>query len=217
MKGTLKNIRDSGLQTSGFLIVLSGPSGAGKNSVMNAVFPTIPNLKYSISVTTRPPRPGEVDAVNYFFRTEEEFDKMLEADHLLEWATFVGYRYGTPKSFVYEQIRLGNAVIMDIDIQGAAQIRAKMPEAVFVFLLPPTWEELSKRLKLRGSDSEEVIGQRLVKSQEEIKHIVDYDYFIVNDDLGQATEQLRQIIFSEWAKVSRIDVQQLERVWKGER
>lgn len=217
MKGTLKNIRDSGLQTSGFLIVLSGPSGAGKNSVMNAVFPTIPNLKYSISVTTRPPRPGEVDAVNYFFRTEEEFDKMLEADHLLEWATFVGYRYGTPKSFVYEQIRLGNAVIMDIDIQGAAQIRAKMPEAVFVFLLPPTWEELSKRLKLRGSDSEEVIGQRLVKSQEEIKHIVDYDYFIVNDDLGQAAEQLRQIIFSEWAKVSRIDVQQLERVWKGER
>lgn len=217
MKGTLKNIRDSGLQTSGFLIVLSGPSGAGKNSVMNAVFPTIPNLKYSISVTTRPPRPGEVDAVNYFFRTEEEFDKMLEADHLLEWATFVGYRYGTPKSFVYEQIRLGNAVIMDIDIQGAAQIRAKMPEAVFVFLLPPTWEELSKRLKLRGSDSEEVIGQRLVKSQEEIKHIVDYDYFIVNDDLGQAAEQLRQIILSEWAKVSRIDVQQLERVWKGER
>ncbi len=216
MKGTLKNIRDSGLQTDGFLIVLSGPSGAGKNSVMNAVFPTIPNLKYSISVTTRPPRSGEVDAVNYFFRTEEEFDQMLEADQLLEWATFVGYRYGTPKSFVYDQICLGNAVIMDIDIQGAAQIREKMPEAVFVFLLPPTWEELSKRLKLRGSDSEEVIKQRLAKSQEEIKHIVDYDYFIVNDDLGQAAEQLRRIILSEWSKVSRIDANQLERVWKGE-
>mgnify|MGYP000920421527 FL=1 len=217
MKGTLKNIRDSGLQTKGFLIVLSGPSGAGKNSVMNAVFPTIPNLKYSISVTTRPPRTGEVDAVNYFFRTEEEFDQMIEEDQLLEWATFVGYRYGTPKGFVYDQICLGNAVIMDIDIQGAAQIREKMPEAVFVFLLPPTWEELSKRLKQRGSDSKEVIRQRLAKSQEEIKHIVDYDYFIVNDDLNQAAEQLRRIIHSEWSRVSRIDTEQLERAWKGER
>lgn len=215
MKGTLKNIRDGGVETTGFLIVLSGPSGAGKNSVMNAVFPTIPNLKYSISVTTRPPRPGEVDAVNYFFRSEAEFDEMLKTDLLLESATFVGYRYGTPKSFVYDQIKSGNAVIMDIDIQGAAQIREKMPEAVFVFLLPPTPEELSRRLKLRGSDSDDVIKRRLAKSQEEIKHIVDYDYFIVNDDLGKAAEQLRQIIFSEWSRVSRVDLKHLESVWKG--
>ena len=215
MKGTLKNVRDGGLKTKGFLIVLSGPSGAGKNSVMNAVFPTVPNLKYSISVTTRPPRAGEVEAVNYFFRSEQEFDQMLKDDLLLESATFVGYRYGTPKAFVYEQISAGNAVIMDIDIQGAAQIREKMPEAVFVFLLPPTPEELSRRLKLRGSDSEEVIKRRLAKSQEEIRHIVDYDYFIINDDLGRAAEQLRQIIMSEWSKVCRIDLQHLEGVWKG--
>lgn len=195
--------------------MLSGPSGAGKNSVMNAVFPTIPNLKYSISVTTRPPRLGEVDAVNYFFRTEQEFDKMLQDDLLLESATFVGYRYGTPKSFVYEQIDAGNAVIMDIDIQGAAQIREKMPEAVFVFLLPPTPEELGKRLQDRGSDSEEVIKRRLAKSREEVKHIVDYDYFIINDDLGLAAEQLRQIILSEWSRVSRIDMDELSRVWEG--
>ena len=199
----------------GFLIVLSGPSGAGKNSVMNAVFPTIPNLKYSISVTTRPPRVGEVDEVNYFFRSEEEFDRMLEEDLLLESATFVGYRYGTPKSFVYEQIQAGNAVIMDIDIQGAAQIREKMPEAVFVFLLPPTPEELSRRLKLRGSDSDEVIKRRLAKSYEEIKHIVDYDYYIVNDDLARAAEQLRQIIMSEWLRVSRIDMKRLQGLWEG--
>ena len=182
---------------------------------MNAVFPTIPNLKYSISVTTRPPRLGEVDAVNYFFRTEQEFDKMLQDDLLLESATFVGYRYGTPKSFVYEQIDAGNAVIMDIDIQGAAQIREKMPEAVFVFLLPPTPEELGKRLQDRGSDSEEVIKRRLAKSREEVKHIVDYDYFIINDDLGLAAEQLRQIILSEWSRVSRIDMDELSRVWEG--
>ena len=199
----------------GFLIVLSGPSGAGKNSVMNAVFPTIPNLKYSISVTTRPPRVGEVDEVNYFFRSEEEFDRMLEEDLLLESATFVGYRYGTPKSFVHEQILAGNAVIMDIDIQGAAQIREKMPEAVFVFLLPPTPEELSRRLKLRGSDSDEVIKRRLAKSYEEIKHIVDYDYYIVNDDLARAAEQLRQIIMSEWLRVSRIDMKRLQGLWEG--
>jgi len=215
LKGTLQNVRDGGLKMKGFLIVLSGPSGAGKNSVMNAVFPTIPNLKYSISVTTRPPRVGEVDEVNYFFRSEEEFDQMLRDDLLLESATFVGYRYGTPKSFVYEQIQAGNAVIMDIDIQGAAQIRKKMPEAVFVFLLPPTPEELSRRLKHRGSDSDEVIKRRLAKSYDEIKHIVDYDYYIVNDDLGRAAEQLRQIILSEWSRVSRIDMEELRRVWEG--
>jgi len=211
----LKNIRDSGLKTNGFLIVLSGPSGSGKNSVMNAVFPTVPNLKYSISVTTRPPRVGEVDGVNYFFRTEEEFNALVAQNKLLEWATFVGYQYGTPKEFVQNQIESGNAVIMDIDIQGAAQIRAQMKEAIFVFLLPPTKEELSRRLKLRGSDSAEVIKRRLAKSQEEIKHIVDYDYFIINDDLSQAAEQLRHIILSEWAKISRIDLKQLKHLWKG--
>ncbi|NLM40706.1 MAG: guanylate kinase [Firmicutes bacterium] len=208
-------MRSGGLKTKGFLIVLSGPSGAGKNSVMNAVFPTIPNLKYSVSVTTRPPRAGELNAVHYFFCTEEEFDQMLRDDLLLESATFVGYRYGTPKKFVYEQIEAGNAVIMDIDIQGAAQIKQKMPEAVLVFLLPPTPEELSRRLRLRGSDSEEVIRRRLAKSREEVKHIVDYDYFIINDDLNKAAEQLRQIILSEWCKVSRIDLDHLQQLWKG--
>lgn len=215
MKGTQKDLRNGGLKTKGFLIVLSGPSGAGKNSVMNAVFPTIPNLKYSVSVTTRPPRVGEVHAVNYFFVSEEEFDKMLAADLLLESATFVGYRYGTPKKYVYEQIEAGNAVIMDIDIQGAAQIKRKMPEAVLVFLLPPTPEELSRRLRLRGSDSDEVIKRRFAKSREEVKHIVDYDYFIINDDLNKAAEQLRQIILSEWCRVSRIDLDYLQQIWKG--
>jgi guanylate kinase len=215
LKGSFTGVWDSGLKKRGFLIVLSGPSGAGKNSVMNAVFPTIPNLKYSVSVTTRPPRAGEVEAVNYFFRTDEEFDRMIENGDLLEWATFVGYRYGTPKEFVLEQIEQGNAVIMDIDIQGAAQIREKMPEAIFVFLLPPTREDLSHRLRHRGSDSEEVIKRRLAKSQEEIKHITDYDYFVINDDLSNAAEQLRMIILSEWSRVDRLNLEELEKAWKG--
>lgn len=215
MNGQSISVRDGRLQRQGFLIVLSGPSGSGKNSVMNAVFPTIPNLKYSISVTTRPPRKGEQDGVNYFFRTEEEFEQLIAEERLLEWATFVGHRYGTPKDFVNEQIMNGNAVIMDIDIQGAAQIREKMPEAVFVFLLPPTWDELRQRLLRRGSDTEETISKRLLKSQEEIGHIVDYDYFIINDDLAKAAEQLRHIIMSEWSKTSRVDLDKLQRLWKG--
>ncbi len=215
MNGQSISVRDGRLQRQGFLIVLSGPSGSGKNSVMNAVFPTIPNLKYSISVTTRPPRKGEQDGVNYFFRTEEEFEQLIAEERLLEWATFVGHRYGTPKDFVNEQIMNGNAVIMDIDIQGAAQIREKMPEAVFVFLLPPTWDELRQRLLRRGSDTEETISKRLLKSQEEIRHIVDYDYFIINDDLAKAAEQLRHIIMSEWSKTSRVDLDKLQRLWKG--
>lgn len=215
MNGQSISVRDGRLQRQGFLIVLSGPSGSGKNSVMNAVFPTIPNLKYSISVTTRPPRKGEQDGVNYFFRTEEEFEQLIAEERLLEWATFVGHRYGTPKDFVNEQIMNGNAVIMDIDIQGAAQVREKMPEAVFVFLLPPTWDELRQRLLRRGSDTEETISKRLLKSQEEIGHIVDYDYFIINDDLAKAAEQLRHIIMSEWSKTSRVDLDKLQRLWKG--
>ncbi|NLM39440.1 MAG: guanylate kinase [Firmicutes bacterium] len=203
------------MRRKGFLIVLSGPSGAGKNSVMNAVFPTIPNLKYSISVTTRPPRKGEVEGVDYFFRTEEEFDELIRQDKLLEYASFVGYRYGTPKDFVLEQIAEGNTVIMDIDIHGASQIREKMPEAVFVFLLPPTREELQKRLTLRGSEAEEAIKQRLQKSAEELKNIIHYDYFIINDQLSKAAEQLRHIIMSEWSRVSRVDIEELQKLWKG--
>lgn len=203
------------MRRKGFLIVLSGPSGAGKNSVMNAVFPTIPNLKYSVSVTTRPPRKGEVDGVDYFFRTEEEFDELIQQDKLLEYATFVGYRYGTPKDFVMEQIANGNTVIMDIDIQGASQIRQKMPEAVFVFLLPPTRAELEKRLTLRGSDAQGEIAERLQKSWEELQHVVHYDYFIINDELSRAAEQLRNIILSESSKVSRIDLAELQSLWEG--
>ncbi|MGI6149407.1 MAG: guanylate kinase [Firmicutes bacterium] len=203
------------MRRKGFLIVLSGPSGAGKNSVMNAVFPTIPNLKYSVSVTTRPPRKGEVEGVDYFFRTEEEFDELIRQDKLLEFASFVGYRYGTPKDFVLNQIAEGNVVIMDIDIQGASQIREKMPEAVLVFLVPPSWEELQKRLTHRGSDDHDVIAKRLQQAVEELKHIVHYDYFIINDELNRAAEQLRHIIMSEAARVSRIDLTELQSLWKG--
>ena len=138
------------MNSKGFLIVLSGPSGVGKNTLMNRVIPRIPNLQYSVSATTRPPRSGEVDGVDYFFVSDEEFDRMIAEDEFLEWAEFVGNRYGTPRTFVEEQIQQGRTVIMDVDIQGALQIKQKMSDAVLVFLLPPTWEELRNRLNKRG-------------------------------------------------------------------
>ena len=203
------------MQLKGFLIVLSGPSGAGKNTLMNAVFPTVPNLQYSVSVTTRIPREGEVEGVDYFFRTEEQFRQMIANDELLEWAEFCGNHYGTPRSFVDGAIAQGRTVIMDVDIQGAAQIRGKMPDAVSMFLLPPTWDELKKRLIDRGTDADEAIGKRLQKSFEEMRHMVDYDYFIINDQLDLAAERLKTIINAEWCRVQRVNLDELQELWKG--
>ncbi len=203
------------MQLKGFLIVLSGPSGAGKNTLMNAVFPTIPNLQYSVSVTTRPPRQGEIEGVDYFFRSRDEFDQMIAQDELLEWAEFCENRYGTPRSFVDNAIEDGRTVIMDVDIQGAAQIREQMPDAVFIFLLPPTWDELKQRLLDRGKDPDEAIHWRLEQSYVEMKHIVNYDYFIINDQLDNAAERLRTIINAEWCRVQRVDLDELQQLWKG--
>lgn len=204
------------MHLKGFLIVLSGPSGAGKNTVMNAVVPTIPNISYSVSVTTRPPRAGETDGVDYFFVDDQRFDKLIASDELLEWAVFCGYRYGTPKSFVEKETRSGRTVILDVDIQGAVQIRQRNPQAVLVFLLPPTWEELRRRLRARGKDAEETIRRRLEHSFEELKHIVDYDYFVINDDLDRAAARLRTIIQAEWCRVERADLDKLQALWKKE-
>src|SRR5690606_21539315 len=138
-----------------------GPSGAGKNTLLNAVLPRIPDLKYSVSATTRPPRPGERDGVDYFFLDDAAFDAMIARDEFLEWAEFAGYRYGTPRRFVEECLAQGYVVITDVDIQGARQIKEKMPDGVFVFLLPPSMEELQRRLESRGTESAEAISRRL--------------------------------------------------------
>lgn len=202
------------MNSKGFLIVLSGPSGVGKNTLMNRVIPRIPNLQYSVSATTRPPRSGEVDGVDYFFVSDEEFDRMIAEDEFLEWAEFVGNRYGTPRTFVEEQIQQGRTVIMDVDIQGALQIKQKMSDAVLVFLLPPTWEELRNRLNKRGKDPMEAIIKRLERSVEELKFIVDYDYFIINDHLDKAAERLITIINAERYRVARADLEEMMKLWQ---
>jgi len=182
---------------------LSGPSGAGKNSLLAKVLPRVPDLKYSVSATTRPPRPGEIHGVNYFFVGENEFQRMIDEGELLEWAEFAGYRYGTPRKFVLDSIAQGYTVITDIDIQGARRIKKSLPEGVFVFLLPPSEAELRRRLEGRGTDSEEAIRKRMKIAEEEMKAIVDYDYWIVNEDLDEASDILYAIIRAEQSRVQR--------------
>ena len=182
---------------------MSGPSGAGKNSLLARVLPRIPDLKYSVSVTTRPARSGEVHGVNYFFVNDTEFQQLIDRGELLEWAEFAGYRYGTPRGFVLDAIEQGLTVITDIDIKGARQIKKNLPEAVFVFLLPPSEAELRRRLLGRGTESEESIRRRMEIAAEEMKAVVDYDYWIMNEDLDEAAAVLEAIITAEQAKVHR--------------
>lgn len=187
----------------GFLIVLSGPSGAGKNSLLSKVLPRVGDLTYSVSATTRPPRAGEVNGVDYFFMSSDEFHASVEQDEFLEWAEFAGYHYGTPRRFVLEAIERGETVITDIDIQGARQIKKNLPDAVFVFLMPPSREELYNRLQARGTDSDEAIQKRLEISRLEMASVLDYDYWILNDDLDEAAQRLIAIIQAERCRVDR--------------
>lgn len=193
------------MKSRGFLIVLSGPSGAGKNSLLNAVLPRVPDLRYSVSVTTRPPRKGEKEGVNYFFVDDKEFDELIQGNDLLEWAEFCEHRYGTPRQFVDECLANGETVITDLDIQGARQIKRNHSDGVFVFLLPPSLSELKKRLTLRGTEGDDAISQRLQTAAEELKAIVDYDYWIMNDSLEAAASDLEAIIRAERNRVARME------------
>ncbi len=192
-------------RTRGNLIVISGPSGSGKNSVLARVRDSVPNLTYSVSATTRAPREGELDGVHYFFVKHDEFVLMMEADEFLETAEFCGNYYGTPRSLVERSLSAGEDVIMDIEIRGADQVRAAMPDAVFIFLVPPSYAELRARIERRGSESAEAVERRLAKAVEEIPAVFRYDYVVMNYDLNRAVDQIRSIILAERARVSKCD------------
>lgn len=193
-------------RTRGLLIVLSGPSAAGKNTLLSGLMERFTDIKYSVSATTRAPRPGEEEGVNYYFLTREEFERRAAHGEFLEWAEFCGNLYGTPRKYVEEVLASGQDIIMDIDIQGAEQVRKAMPEAVSVFLMPPSVEELRKRIVKRGKDSEEAIRQRLSQVDREIQAVFDYDYVILNDDLERAVGRLVSIILAERSRVPRCDL-----------
>ncbi|MDX1917654.1 MAG: guanylate kinase [Candidatus Caenarcaniphilales bacterium] len=180
----------------GNLLVLVGPSGVGKGTVLQKVFADIENLVYSISVTTRPIRPGEVEGKNYFFVTKETFKEMIEADALLEYAEFVGHFYGTPRAYVHEQRASGKDVLLEIEVEGAKQIKQKMPEAIFIFMAPPSLEVLQRRLEARSTESPDKIKERLEKARLEITHIDWFQHRIVNeeDDIEGSAQKLKEII-----------------------
>lgn len=178
----------------GSLFIIAAPSGAGKTSLVNALLEKIDQIKVSISHTTRPSRPGEQDGVNYFFVSHDEFQQMVEQDVFLEHAQVFGQRYGTSKQWVVEQLQQGQDVILEIDWQGARQIRKQLPEAIGIFILPPSKQALQERLTTRAQDDAEVIAYRMAQANEEISHHDEYDYLVINDNFQQALIELETII-----------------------
>ena len=178
----------------GIIIVVSGFSGAGKGTLMKELTKKYDNYALSVSATTRNPRPGEVNGREYFFVSNEEFEKLIQENGLIEHAGYVDHYYGTPRKFVEDKLSEGIDVILEIEIQGALQIKEQYPDAVLLFVMPPSAAELEKRLRGRGTETEEVILQRLKRAREESVGIEKYDYLVINDDLEQCTERLHNII-----------------------
>ena len=192
------------ISDKGLVIVLSGFSGAGKGTIMKHLLEAHPNdYNLSISATTRDIRAGEKDGREYFFKTREEFDKMIENDELLEYATFNGNSYGTPRAYVEQLIERKKDVILEIEIQGALQVKEMYPDALLLFTMPPSAKELENRLVGRGTETPDVISQRLAISCKESQYMSKYDYLIINDSLERAVDQVHNIIQAEHFKVSR--------------
>ena len=192
------------LDDRGLLIVLSGPSGVGKGTVRSALFEMEGHdLVYSVSMTTRKPRTGEVDGREYFFVSREEFEKKIAEGKMLEYAEFVNNYYGTPLDKVEEQLKMGKEVVLEIEVQGAMQVREKMKDAIFIFIAPPSIEALHNRLLRRGTESEDIINERLEKAKREIGLAYMYDYIVVNDEVRNAADKIIAIIRAEHAKTER--------------
>ncbi|KAA9242627.1 guanylate kinase [Aerococcus tenax] len=194
------------MKSKGLLVVLSGPSGVGKGTVRKALFETDQEKNqffYSVSATTRQPREGEVDGKDYFFVSREEFEKMIEDEKLLEYAEYVGNFYGTPLDYIDKMTNAGKDVFLEIEVQGALQVKRRMPDGVFIFLAPPNLGELESRIVNRGTDSPEVIAERMDKARTELQLMTQYDYVVENDDVDLAVKRIQTIIKAEHLKVDR--------------
>ncbi|MEK3808989.1 MULTISPECIES: guanylate kinase [unclassified Metabacillus] len=192
------------MKERGLLIVLSGPSGVGKGTVRKAIFSQNTDFEYSISMTTRKPRAGEVDGVDYFFKTREEFEQLIKEEGLLEWAEFVGNYYGTPIEYVEKTLSEGKDVFLEIEVQGALQVRKAFPEGLFIFLMPPSLSELKNRIVTRGTETQEIINNRMAAAKEEIEMMDAYDYVVENDQVDLACARIRAIVTAEHCRRDRI-------------
>ena len=206
------------MNKEGILIVVSGFSGAGKGTIMKALLERYDNYALSISATTRNPRPGEEEGKAYFFKTTEEFEKMIAKDDLIEYAMYVGNYYGTPKAYVEEQLRAGKDVILEIEIQGALKVKEKFPNTLLLFVTPPSAEELRKRLEGRGTETQEVIDGRMKRAIEEAYYMDQYDYLVVNDELDVCVEEMHHLIQGEHERCfrNRTFIEHMKRELKGE-
>jgi guanylate kinase len=192
------------IEEKGILFVLSGPSGVGKGTVRKALFSQKTDLKYSISMTTREKRPGEQEGVDYFFKSKDDFETLIEQKQLLEYAKYVNNYYGTPRDYVEKTLAAGHDVFLEIEVQGALQVRENFPEGVFIFLFPPSLEELKNRILHRGTETQELVLNRLKEARKEIEMMDAYDYVVVNDDVDLAVTKIQAIIQSEHLRRERI-------------
>lgn len=193
----------------GKTFIICGPSGVGKGTVVARLMATDPNIYFSVSATTRAPRPGEEDGVHYHFLTREKFQQWVDEDAFLEHAEFVGNCYGTPKFYVDQAMERGRDVILDIEIQGAAQVHSKRPDAVRIYVAPPSWEELEHRLISRGTEDMDKVRSRLARGKEEFAAAKEFDYFVINDTVDRAVEEISAIMLAEHCRpderISMID------------
>lgn len=187
----------------GIMLVVSGPSGCGKGTICKELLQRNEGINVSVSVTTRKPREGEIEGLNYFFVTEEEFESMVANDEVLEYAHVHGSYYGTPKNFVFDNLDRGEDILLEIDVQGAMQIKDKYPQATFIFIIPPSMEELKNRIIKRGTESMDDIEVRYKNAFKELEYVNEYDYIVVNDEVEEAVNKIECIIQAEKCKMDR--------------
>lgn len=187
----------------GLLVVISGPSGAGKGTALSLLRQVNNNIRHSISATTRKPREGEIDGQNYYFKSTAEFMRMIENDELVEWVEYCDNYYGTPRKRIDEFLKSGYDVVLEIEVVGAQNIKSKFPDCVSIFLIPPSFKELKRRIESRGTESAEVIEKRLAKAQDELKYLDRYDYVVINDILENAVASINSILAAEKLRYKR--------------